>query len=721
MPDPNAKRTPEVLIRLASSAKDRTEQLQFLDALVMQTYLGPQSMKTYQALATISTHLAFDFVMRMPDPVPKGVLLLAAQALPDRVNPLPLRLAVAGKLLGSLPDSNQAVGPIVRSMTAGLSRSRVLERMIQLQSRVDRCDTLDAMVAAAELRVKLNCPKCRVKLTRPELIVHLWHRHRLIFERGQALEPRPVIEKILTQITVYPSAKLPEDAFRATANYFPQSEPLQVLQAVAARQRSLGSIPRPLIEEANTAFHSLCPTCLAPLPDRIRPLPPPLAVTVNRLAGDSFSVQVWETASRQTVEVQTPELVRNLAPVTSRRWGPRGVAAIVAGQFLILFLLGFWFAPARIPPIGLTVLMALISWGIYAAVRFLQPKLSGASVRAFDVAWQEIAANLSPNTSSTRFLTRLCLSSVGRGTAVERTQHLQRLIEQTAERSEPTAPTIQLLAAAQALQTADGIEFGKDKVNDLVKLFEAVFLGELPIDYAEYLAEMATNHLQLNAGDAGRLSLRLLGVAFENNLLPQDILTLLNYLPWLRMVFGLPTLHQLQVACIIWRGKNSEPWANIGPAMTLFDLAKKSPLACRKILSFCPDALLKLELPEAAQRGLGDILLTPRGLLIGSSILSDPEVAIDLNRSPRGSGWNLKLGREIIPLDRKLPAELLPLITAWLNYRVKRVLPQAEALTRTNPLKVRLLLNPLATACSLCNAQSIGRTGQVGDPWPLDS
>ena len=720
MPDPNAKRTPEMLIRLAGAAKDRTAQLQLLDALVMQTYLGPQSMKTYQALALTSTHLAFDFVMRMPDPVPKGVLLLAAQALPDRANPLPLRLAVAGKLLGSLPDSNQAVGPIVRSMTAGLSRSRVLERMIQLQSRVDRCDTLDAMVAAAELHVKLNCPVCRVKLTRPELIVHLWHRHRLIFERGQALEPRPVVEKILTQVTASPSAKLPEDAFRATANYFPQSEPLQVLQAVAARQRALGTIPRPLVDEAGTAFHSLCPTCLAPLPDRIRPLPPPLAVTANRLAGDGFSVQVRETASRQTVEVQTPEQVRNLAPATSRRWGPRGVAVIVAGLFLFLFSSGFWFAPARVPPFGLAVLMALIGWGIYAAVRFFQPKLSRAGVRANDVAWQELAANLTPNTASTRFLTRLCLSSVGRGSAVERTRILQRLIEQTAERSEPAAPTIQLLAAAQALQAADGTEFGKDKVNDLVKLFEAVFLGELPIDYAEYLAEMAANHLQLSAGDAGRLSLRLLGVAFENNLLPQDILTLLSYLPRLRMAFGLPTLPQLQVACVIWRGKNSEPWANVGPAATLFDLAKKSPVACRKILSFCPDALLKLELPEAAQRSLGDVLLTPRGLLVGSSLLADPDIAIDLERSPRGSGWTLKIGRAIIPLDRKLPAELLPLITAWLNYRVERVLPQAEALTRTNPLKVRLLLNPLANACPLCDALSVGRTGTVGDPWPLD-
>lgn len=720
MPDPNAKRTPEMLIRLAGAAKDRTAQLQLLDALVMQTYLGPQSMKTYQALALTSTHLAFDFVMRMPDPVPKGVLLLAAQALPDRANPLPLRLAVAGKLLGSLPDSNQAVGPIVRSMTAGLSRSRVLERMIQLQSRVDRCDTLDAMVAAAELQVKLNCPVCRVKLTRPELIVHLWHRHRLIFERGQALEPRPVVEKILTQVTASPSAKLPEDAFRATANYFPQSEPLQVLQAVAARQRALGTIPRPLVDEAGTAFHSLCPTCLAPLPDRIRPLPPPLAVTANRLAGDGFSVQVRETASRQTVEVQTPEQVRNLAPATSRRWGPRGVAVIVAGLFLFLFSSGFWFAPARVPPFGLAVLMVLIGWGIYAAVRFFQPKLSRAGVRANDVAWQEIAANLTPNTASTRFLTRLCLSSAGRGSAVERTRILQRLIEQTAERSEPAAPTIQLLAAAQALQAADGTEFGKDKVNDLVKLFEAVFLGELPIDYAEYLAEMAANHLQLSAGDAGRLSLRLLGVAFENNLLPQDILTLLSYLPRLRMAFGLPTLPQLQVACVIWRGKNSEPWANVGPAATLFDLAKKSPVACRKILSFCPDALLKLELPEAAQRSLGDVLLTPRGLLVGSSLLADPDIAIDLERSPRGSGWTLKIGRAIIPLDRKLPAELLPLITAWLNYRVERVLPQAEALTRTNPLKVRLLLNPLANACPLCDALSVGRTGTVGDPWPLD-
>ena len=721
MIDPHAKRTPEELIRLAITAKDRAALLKILDALVQRTYPGPQSMTSFQTLSASGVtgpHLAFDFVARMPDPVPKGVLLLAAQRLPDRTNPLPLRLAVAGKLLGSLPDSIQAVGPIVRSMTAGLSRSRTLERMIQLQSKVDRCTTLDGMVQTAENRVQLKCPKCRVKLTRPELIVHLWHKHRLIFDRGHAVDPRSEVEKVIVQVSAQPGEKLPEDAFRSSANYFPQSEPLQVLQAVAARQRAATAIPLPMIDAATEALQSLCPTCLAPLSDRILSLPPPLAVMGHRIAGDGYSVRVHDTASRQTMDVGTPDAARSILPVTRRRWGPRGLAVLVAGAFLSLSL-PLVLIVNRPPPFGTAILLALIGWGIYGALRFLQPAAIKPGVRAADAAWQEIAAFLSPTHANVRFLTRLCLTSIARGNPAERASILKSLVEATAAKVEPGPAFAQLLAASQALQISDGTDFGKDKVNGLAKLFDAVWRGEMPVDYAEYLAEIATNRFLLSSGEASRLQLLMLGSAFENGLLPQDILAVGNYLPWVSMVLGLPTPKRLQVACAVWRGKNSEPWASIGPAVTLFDLAKKSPGASRKILVACPDALLKLELPDAAQRTLGDVVLTPRGLVIGSALLTDPEIAMDLGRSPRGSGWILKLGREFINLDRKIPSELIPVFTGWLNYRTKKLLPQAEALTRSNPIKVRMLLNPLAQACSLCGTDSIGRTGKVGDAWPL--
>ena len=718
MNDPHSKKTPEELIRLAAAAKDRPAQLRILDLLVQRTYATPQSMKTFQALAGTSSHLALDFVARMPDPVPKGVLLLAAQALPDRANPLPLRLAVAGKLLGSLPDSVQAVGPIVRSITAGLSRSRTLERMIQLQSRVDGCATLDTMVQTTEARVKLKCPKCRVKLTRPELIVHLWHEHRLIFERGHAIDPRSGVEVIIGQVSGEPSRKLPEDAYRASEHYFPESEPHQVLQAVAARQRSTGAIPLPLVEGAIKAVQSLCPTCLGPLDDRIQPLPPPLARTAHRIAGDGYSVSVRDFASQQVVELQTPITARSVVPGMSRRWSPRGLAVLIAGFFFALGCIVVWIAP-RFPPFGLSLILTAIGWGLYAALRYTRPKLIDAKSRAADVAWGEIAANLPVNSSSLRFLTRLCLASPGRGTPGERAATVRRLIEWSAAKAEPNAATVQLLAAGQVLQTADGADVGKDKVNGLVKLFDAVWRGELPIDHGEYLAEIATNALQLPSGESSRLAILVLGSAFDNGLLPRDVLAIAKYLPWLNMVLGLPTPKRLQLACAVWRGKNSEPWASIGPAATLFDFAKKSPSASRKLLVACPDALLKLELPEAAQRTLGDVVLTPRGLVIGSMLLTDPEIAIDLGRSPRGSGWILKLGREFINLDRKIPADLIPVFSAWLNYRVQKLLPQAEALTRSNPQKVRQLLAPLANTCPLCGTESIGRSGQVGDPWPL--
>ncbi len=724
MIDPSAKRAPDDPIRLAVAAKDRAAQLRALDALIARTYPGPQSMAAFQLLlgtGVLGSRIALEFVARMPDPVPKGVMLLAAQQLPDRTNPLLLRLTVAGKLLTSLPDSVQAVGPIVRSITAGLSRSRTLERMIQLQSRVDRSDTLDEMIRTTEARVKLKCPKCRVKLTRPELIVHLWFEHRLIFERGQALDPRSVVEKVVERASADRSPALPEEAFRATANYYPDSAPLQVLQAMAARQRSTATIPLPLVEAASAGDFVLCPVCLAPRPDRIPPLPPPLAFGSNRIAGDGHSVLVRETASSRIVEIRTPESARTILPGTRRQFGPRGFSVLVALPFFAIFLIADGIVPFRVaPPFGLAVFLAILGWGLYAAVRSTRPSLPPLAVRCVDVAWREIAANLSPTVATVRFLTRLCLTSFGKGTPGERTATVRSLIEATAARADGDSAFVQLLTAAQALQVADGTDLGKDRVNGLARMFEAVWPGERTVESAEYLAEIASNRMVLGSGEARRLTLLLMASAFESGLLPQDMLAMFPYLPWLRMAMGMPTPMRLQVACAVWRGKNSEPWAHIGTAVTLFELAKKSPAASRKILVACPDALLKLTMPEAVQRTLGDVLLTPRGLVIGNSLLTDPDIAIDLGRSPRGSGWILKLGREFINLDRKLPSEMIPVFSAWLRYRVDKLLPLAETITRSNPAKVRTLLGPLADTCALCGAESIGRTGKVADPWPLE-
>ncbi len=723
MSDAPAKRTADEPIRIALAATDRAGQLRALDALIARTYPGPQSMVAFQTLAATGgagPRLALEFVARMPDPLPRGVLLLAAQQLPDRAHPLPLRLAVAGKLLTSLPDTAQAVGPIVRSLTVGLSRSRTLERMLQLQSRVDRCAALDEMVRTTETRVKLKCPKCRAKLTRPELVVHLWFQHRLIFERGQALDPRSVVEKIVESAAAR-SPTPPEESFRATAHYFPDSEPLQVLQAVAARQRSTGSIPRPLVDAATESGRTLCPTCLASRPDRILPLPPPLETTPTRIAGDGYSVSVQETSSSQLVEIRTPESARTILPGTRRLFGPRGWGVLVALPFFALFVLAVWVVPFRVAsPFGLAVLLAIIGWGLDIAVRLTRPGMPAPGVRGFDVVWEEIAANLSPTDATARFLTRLCLSSYGRGTPGERSATLRNLIETTAARADGSAAFVQLGAAADALQAADATDLGKDRVNRLAKLFDAFWHGERTAEYAEYLAEIAAARMVLASGEARRLALLMMASAFESGLLPQDLLAMFPYLPWLRMAMGMPTPARLQMACAVWRGKNSEPWSNAGPAVTLFELAKKFPAASRKLLVSCPDALLKLTLPDAVQRTLGDVLLTPRGLVLGSALLTDPAIAIDLGRSPRGSGWILQLGREFINLDRKLPGEMIPVFSAWLRYRVEKLLPLAETITRSNPAKVRVLLEPLASVCALCGAESIGRIGKLGDPWPLE-
>lgn len=711
----------DVLVRQISVAA-RPQQLRLIDTLCERTQKGSESMRAFQLLAAVrpnGSRLALEYVARMPDPIPPALLLFAAQALPDRSNPIAMRVAVAGKLLGSLPDTPQAVGPVVRSVTAGLSRSRTLQRMIELQSRVDRCVTLDRMVEASERRVKLKCPKCKAKLTRQAFIRHLWEKHRLTFDRGAAVDPRSAVEQAVGAAAATDDPEAVDLAFDLSAHYYPQSTPEQVLQAIASRQMAAGiPVPDTLTRAAADQAAGLCPACLNPVPDPIPPVPPPLAVGGGRLSGDGYAVEVTDSLTGRTVTIVTPKEQRAELPLN--RFDPRAFGVMVAIPVLLTGILAVVLFPDRYAPPGLVALaVTFLGWVTYLIARYSRKPLPPADGLAVDMAWQELVPDMGAKKAAARWLTRLCRASVDRGDEVERVRRVYELVENASVWADKGGPYYHLFAAARILQVCDGVGLGKDKVNGLLGVFEPFFLGELPAAYAEAAAEIVRTDQLLTDADARRFGVLLTASAFEATYTPLDLVRVLRFLPNLRVVFGTPTADGLKAAYAVWRGRHSEPWAGVGKATTVFELAKSYPGVSRKLLAAHPDALMRLHLPDAAERELGEVLLTPRGVIAGGKVLADPDGEAELLRSPRGSGWTLHLGSHRIHLDRKLDWNVIDLLVKWVRYRADKLLPLAEASDRVNPDRVRRVLAPLAQPCPLCGAECVCRSGRVGEPWPM--
>jgi predicted RNA-binding Zn-ribbon protein involved in translation (DUF1610 family) len=719
-PQPIDPNTPlDVLIRQIA-ALARPKHLPLFDALVARTRAGAESLRAFQLLLAIKpngSRLALEYVARIPEPIPPAILLFTAQVLQDRGNPIVIRVVVAGKLLGSLPDTPLAVGPVVRSVTAGLSRSRTLQRMIELQSRVETCNSLDRMVEAYERQVKLKCPKCKVKLGRAAFIRHLWDQHRLTFERGLSVDTRPLVEQAVQTAASTDDPAAVDRVFDISPHYYPTSTPVQVLQAVASRQMLAGlPVPDTLTRIAADLKAGLCPTCLNPVPDAIVPVPPALAVGPARLSGDGYAVEVTDSATGRTVSMRTPKEEWTEPPAT--RFDPRVFGVIVAAPVLAFGVLAVFLAPARFPPLLVALGAALLGWLVYFIIRYTRRPLPLAAGVAIDSAWQELMPKIGGRKSAARWLTRLCRASIDRGNSLDRGKQVYELVDQSAVWVDHGGVYLQLFAAARILQVCDGVPLGKEKVNELVGLFEPFFLGELPAGYAEAAAEIIQSDRLLQPADARRLSVRLMAIAFDATYSPIDLVRVLGFLPHLRVLFGTPSAEMLKLAYAVWRGRNTEPWASIGKAVTIFELAKSAPGACRKLLANHPDALLRISLPDSAERELGEVVLTPRGIVAAGKILADPDQTAELQRSPRGSGWMLAIGAHRINLDRKLDWNVVDLLMKWMRYRVEKLLPQANSADRTSPDRFRRVLTPLVRTCTLCGADSVCRTGRVGEPWP---
>ncbi len=699
-----AERTPAEAVRAVLGATDRLAQSKLVADLAKEYHLSRDVLGVFNRLAAAAGghRLALLFVERMPAPIPSGLLLLAAPLLQARDASPHLRVAVAGRLIGTLPDRPESIGPIVRALTAGLGKTRTLERLIQLQSRVEKSETLDKLVADADKSTRLRCPKCTARLSRAALIRHLWKEHRLVYERGGAREPGPIVEQAVADFGQSREPAALDRVYAVTERMYDGVEPKQVHQAILTRLGAAASDPASLAKAAGEESCGLCPTCYVALPPGIPPAPAPLVLAGGRLVGEGYAVE----AAKRKIAIAFPDGSVDRLPDPSDRSNAREFAAKVGAGLAggALLLAGLLPNKPLLPTVG----VALAAIGAYAGLLFRERRVPKPDQRVLAAAWADLAPSVGRSPRAVRFLARLCRASYGLGEPESRSKPLWELVEHAAVLAEKGVAQTQLFAAARLLQAHDSARIGKEWLNQLLGVFEPFLRGEVGPAYAETVAEILLDGDRLGERDAARLRILLPAAAYDAGLTPAGLAHLGTWCPnFGRLVAGnadwLDLLHEL------WRMRSARPWENaIGPAQSVFDVTKKG--GAKTLLAY-PDTLLVADSDE-----LGELLIGRRGVTVGDSTVADPDAPVRIEAGKKGTAI-LAFGPHRIAVEDKLTERSVRLLRGWMKFRAERLMPAAgRSAGVAMPERVRQLLDPAIATCPMCSTLAFVRVGEVGQP-----
>jgi hypothetical protein len=712
----------ESLLRDCLASPTRSDQLRVLSRLAHSATSPQQIADLLHSLNVSGVHgprLALEFLHRLESEIPTASIPLATQLLADRRALFSLRLSVAGKLLDQLPDMKDAIEPITCAITTGLSRSRVLQRLLELQSRVTLSKSLDAKVTELEQRVKLRCPLCRQVFRRPELVLHLWTAHRLTFEAGVTLDPQMSVQRVIDDASTSGDARKFDVGFHQAMLLRTDWCELDVLRRMTIRQASSAmSIPATLTRQAADHKSGLCAKCLAELPDAMPELPPPLSVGSGRLSGDGYAVEVRESQLGRVVRVITPRGTEDDAPASTNRYSPRAAAVWIACPSLFVGLLVSFRVPATIGAMLLLVVITLlVSAFTYILVLLLRPKLVNRSQLALDVAWQRLVSTLDTTPASARWLVRLCRASWNRGDAEERRTPLFHLVNQAEALVDVSSVHEQALAACRLLQIVDQTDKNGERTRALIQFFKDFLEGQRTPIFLEAVAEMLQDQAFFLDAERRRHPPLAIAAAFEAGWSTDDVRLLFHTLPFTRQWLGQPSEAYLRQLFSLWNWRHKQPWATFGTGITILELAGRQPSVARRVFMHYPSATMKIVLDEPTEKELGDVVLTEEGVVIRGIVFPDAD-QVRVERSSRGAGWTLLGGVEPLQLDRGLPRTSVSLLRGWIRWFAEHDGHWTTTTELRPTQRTRRLLKSLLCECPECGTLSIVRRGRLSHTVP---
>jgi hypothetical protein len=717
--------------RAAARADTQAERARAMGALAEAVRPRPDAAAVVAHLANsddpFARRLALEIAARLPAPLPAPLPATLAPLLRDRL-PGHLKLAAVSAVLRSAGASDPVAKQALRAFVHGLGPAKALERLDELRRRVAGSDALEKMYDQMDASVPMVCPRCRARMTRPEMVKHLWQEHRLIIDRDRVREPWKVVRDWVGEYARAGRAEMLDRCCELAQQLDPEAGLDRVHRMLLVAGVDDAEARASVFEQAKRRQATICPHCYALVPGPPDGEASALPVGRGRLACQGYSVTLAERGAVSRLTVTTPHATAYDGPEPGRYFTWPGVQTLVTAPLVTAALALAVGSNLSAPLVLLLVVVTLLVAAVLdLRLRIAWRRNADPTDRAIDHAWTFLVPPLvaaDPPPEGQAFLASLALASLGRGRPENRERLLDHAVRRARAASRECCIPGELLALAR-LQLSDARQRNADPVALLAEHVGACLAGELPLRFGEMLlaSEEATS---LNRGERARLRVLLAGRAFEAGLGVWDLQELGLVVPTLGTIINTDDVRQLARLRLVWRLKPERPWAACGPAATAFDIARY-PVIGGQYLVKRPDLLLFQ--PSADETGEGGpappVLVCADGLGFRDALVSEPDEGITVK--PRagwqGSGHELLFGSARF-VYRGDPSGVARRLKAWKRYYFEELLPQAEAAIeeRTPGPLEGLLAQKLAT-CPECGNDLVRRTGALGliPPQPAEA
>ncbi len=617
--------------------------------------------------------LALEMVTRLPTPLAEGLLQAVKPVLADRRVAAEARTRALAAVLRTTGKAGPAAVDVLCAHVAGLGKSRSIEVLHELEQTVGQAEAIDALCAELESQVRMSCPRCRVELQRLEMEKHLWDRHRLMLHGRRVREPWRMLEDWVEDYRLEQDAALLERCRALAARLDPAQGLAQFNRLLLQRGVEDAEARRGLVEQARKQGATLCPHCYAPLapPAAV----PPLALYVgNRgLSAAGYRVEVRDSGLSARLEVRTPDELVYHGVEPGKGWTRKGALLYLAGPPLLAagalaYLMPSWGVPPWVPAAGCAGLGMLIA----GAVRLLWRAPGDPRERALRHAWGVLVPRLAARGfpgESLPLTASLANAGISRGEVRDRAEALEAAC-QAAEELTRTNPSLGLCAGVVArLAVEDRGKEAEDVVSVLADELARCLTGEMPLTFASGLLH-PREVPGWGEGEHSRLRVLLCQRAFNAGLEAADLCDLGRACAPLGALLNVEDAGSLAQLRLLWSLRERRSWEEIGPAVTVFEVADSSDAADR--LEQCPDLLLAAE-------GEPPLDVCCRGVV-------RPEVG--------GAAERLR---------------------AWVDYYTRRFLPQVAAVQkRRSPGALRPALEHNTVGCPACQQPLVPCPGEVG-------
>jgi len=708
-------------VRHALTALPAEQRAAAVAAMVPTLQRGNTGLRLVRRLAsapdTATRQLALELAVKLPAPLDPSLVATLRPLLLDRGVAQEANLAAAAALLRSVAADPIASAEILKAVSAGLAKPRAFERLDQLEQRLGRLPLLDEFRVQLEENLPMRCPRCPERLSRQEMIRHLWTNHQLLLDGRRVREPWELAEEMVRGYAERKDSGLLARCFQLAEHADPEGGSARVRALLHGQQLRNGTATLEMPEEQAARGDSACPRCHAIVPTGEGGAVRPVNASHGRLAAPGYTVEVSERGRAPWLEIETPTTVVHRGPEPGLSWTPRALLILLAGPLVA----GAISAAAASRYVGFSGVLpvVLLLWLAFLAFLLVRVRvlLAGKPLdRAIDHAWTLLVPQLHRDGFSAEdadFVARLALSSIGHGHPELRESALNAAVALVEKALASGQARPAQLAPLYRLVVEDTATSGADPVLAVARQISRCLEGALPLALAHRLLEHWEGRWW-SPGNIARLRALVCDRAFDVGFEVADLIEVGRAAPALGDVIGIDNAVRLARLRLLWTLLASRPWTRIGPALTVFELASHGAMGTRH-LDQRPELLLSPSLPDSGPgRRFGSVIeICDDGIRFGGTLLTAMPASIGVRvRSGSRGGYEMMVGT-LKFWFREDPDLLARKLERWCHFWFDEFLPQVKTVGATSAVAGRLREREAVT-CPECQLRFLACQGDLG-------